>query len=72
LNSSEVSTMPIAVEFEWVTPLMIAIALCGSALIIICPRRMRAQAAFDEANPPVDEAAPPAEGEPEPTTLDEP
>lgn len=55
----------IGVEFEWVTPLLIALGIVGSMLIVLCPRDMVAQTAFDEAIRPavvVPEETTPADG----------
>lgn len=37
----------IAVEFEWVTPVMVGIIIVVSMLIVLCPRKAVAQNAFD-------------------------
>ena len=37
----------IAVELEWVTPVMIAISIAASMLIVLCPMETLAQNAFD-------------------------
>ena len=55
----------IPVEFEWVTPVLIALGIVGSMLIVLCPREMVAQTAFDEAIRPsvvFPEETTPAEG----------
>ncbi len=43
---------PIAIELEWVTPLLISVAIVGSLLFVLCPRKMRAQETFESQQLP--------------------
>lgn len=43
---------PIGIEFEWLTPALVGLGIFSSMLIVLCPRKQRAQAAFEIASSP--------------------
>ena len=62
---SAVAMAAIPVEFEWVTPVLVGLGILCSMVFVLCPRKMVAQTAFDEATRPAvvfPEETAPAEG----------